>query len=92
MAEPPEDRFGTGTIPVGEGRAPKMPKVAKVKIKHPQAFKLLPNNSFEKLKKGSLKLFQRLQNRKFRMPPSWPNISYVKGKSLKTTLEKIGWL
>ena len=31
MAEPPEDRFGTGTVPVGQGRAPKMPKVAKVK-------------------------------------------------------------
>ena len=56
MAEPPEDRFGTGTIPVGEGRAPKMPKVAKVKNKAPAGLQITAEQLLREAKERQLEI------------------------------------
>ena len=56
MAEPPEDRFGTGTVPVGQGRAPKMPKVSKVKNKAPASLQITAEQLLREAKERQLEI------------------------------------
>ena len=50
------DNFGTGTVPTGSGRAPKVPKVAKVKNKSPAELQITAEQLLREAKERQLEI------------------------------------